>query len=295
MAVATALAVQGGFTVAAAVIAGRNRARAGLSILCAIGALASPLLLPPNPLLRFLAAMAALAVLFRAVDLARDSRDWTLAYRLWLFIAAVDVRRIKRIERRFETTRFLKFFGYLGLAALGYWIAYHLAPTAGPVGAWPVRWLGGAVLIYGIADAGNHGVTALYAVGGMRIPLQHDAPVRALSVGAFWSQHYNLNVSDWLSRNVLRPLARRRRAGIGLGVAFFVSALLHMWLAWVPLDLPLALSMGAFFLVQGGLIGIERAIGQRHWPAVLRRIWTLSWMLVTCPLFVEPFLCIVEG
>ena len=107
------------------------------------------------------------------------------------------------------------------------------------------------VFIYGIADFAGLGTTTLYAANGMRIPRQHHAPILATSVGAFWSRHYNLNVSDWLSRNFYRPLARRGLPLAGLALAFCVSAIFHVWLAYVPLDVPMALSMGAFFLLQG--------------------------------------------
>ena len=118
------------------------------------------------------------------------------------------------------------------------------------------------MFIYGVADAVCQGTSAVYALGGMRIPPQHHAPILAPSVGAFWAKHYNRNVSDWLRRNVYTGLARRSPLA-GLAAAFAVSALLHVWLAYVPLDVPMALSMGASSR-RDGLVHLAIAAGAHH-------------------------------
>jgi hypothetical protein len=95
---------------------------------------------------------------------------------------------------------------------------------------------------------------------------------------------------------VHRPVARIGQPRLGLAAAFGFSAAFHMWLSWVPLDAPMALSMGAFFLAQGVAVVIERSFsGFRRLPELVRRAWTLAWVLLPSPLFVEPFLRILEG
>ncbi len=112
-----------------------------------------------------------------------------------------------------------------------------------------LRWLGGALLIYGAADAANALTVTLLAAGGVRAPLQHRAPALARSVREFWAQRWNLNVQAWLARHAFRPLARRGHPRLGITAGFVLSALLHFWLVAAPLGLRWALPMAGFFLL----------------------------------------------
>jgi hypothetical protein len=257
-------------------------------------ALVSALWIPPeHTLVRFLVAILGFVVAMRTVDLLRDRRRWSWRDRLWLFTAVVDVRNIEAMPPRRDPMRWWVVLAYAGLATLGWEIAH--VDALGSLG-WATRYAGGAMFIYGIADAACGLTVEAHAVRGLKVPPQHHAPILATSVGAFWSQHYNLNVSDWIGRHIHRPIARMGRRRWALAAAFAFSAAFHMWLAWVPLDVAMAASMAAFFLVQGAAVLLERTLSRwRHWPARLRRAWTLAWVLIPSPLFVEPFLRIIEG
>lgn len=127
------------------------------------------------------------------------------------------------------------------------------------------------------------------------MPVLHRAPILAKSVGAFWSRHYNLTVSRWLARHIARPLASRHGARIGLAGAFLASAILHVGFALPSVELPLAMTMGAFFLVQGIFILVERSFSVfSRLPTPLQRVFTVSLLLLSSPLFVEPLLRMIE-
>ncbi len=280
----------------AAVYTARDRFSPVLVTVAAIGGLCCGLLVPAElTLVRFIIATSGFALVMRVVDLWVDRR-WPLPMRLWLCAALVDVREIELIRPTLDRRRLVAVVLYAVLAGAGWWLSHGLAERFdGPL-AWALRWGGGVVLIYGIADAACQLVVLAYARLGYRIPEQHHAPILATSVGRFWSRHYNLNVGAWLSRHFHQPLRRRGRPRLGLLAAFAFSTLFHVWLAWVPLDLPLAASMGAFFVVQGLLVVVERSWPRfRSWPVSARRAWTIGWIVVSSPLFVEPFLRILEG
>ena len=81
-----------------------------------------------------------------------------------------------------------------------------------------------------------------------------------------------------------------------MAAAFTVSAALHVYCALPPLGPAWAGVMGAFFLVQGAAVVLERATGAPSgWPRPAQHAWTLVWLLASSPLFVEPFLRAVEG
>lgn len=271
--------------VTAAVIATGPRFRTWLAVIAGAGATLSGLLVPAeHGFARFLFTAMGFVVVMRIFDLQIDRRTWSTRMRVWLFTGVVDIRDARPIPRRIDPWPLLAIALYLALAGVGWWLARDL---------W--RWGGGVLVIYGLADAVCGLAVPLYAAFGWRIPRQHRAPILATSVSGFWSTHYNLNVSRWLARHFHRPLARRGRARLGVLLAFGVSALVHAIIAWVCLDLPMALAWFAFFGVQGIAAALERS-----WPAfatlpvLARRAWTIAWLLLPSPLFVEPFLRILE-
>ncbi len=262
-----------------------------VTVLCAIGSIITPAFVSGPPLLRFIVATAGTLAAFRSLDLTRDRRHWPLHQRLWLATSMLDIRRLKPIPPRLSGRGLALTVAFTGLAAAGYALAFWVAPRTDAPRL--MRWLGGVLFIYGVADTFNHGATTLFCAVGQRPARLHHAPILALSVGAFWSRHYNLSVSDWLGRHFHRPWARRGHSRLGLALAFIVSAAFHAWLAYVPLDATMAVLMGVFFLVQAVAILLEQRLGQARWPRAARHIWTVTWMLGSAPLFVEPFLRIV--
>ncbi len=268
---------------------GRRPRRLGL-VLAAPLALLAPLAVPDElTLVRFVLSIASVILVMGLVDLVRHGAGLSWWGRIALLTTFVDLRVARPCRPGLDPhdRRIAAVHG--GVAVLG-WAMASASILLGP-GAIVLRWLGGVVLVYGTAETVTRGVRLLYSALGRRVPLLHDQPIRAASVSAFWSRHYNRPVSGWLARNVQRPVARRIGGRAGLVAAFVVSTALHAWLAWVALDVTAAAMMGAFFLVQGGVVLLEGTwAGWRALSSRLRRVWTLGWLLVSAPLFVEPFL-----
>lgn len=274
-----------------AACAGKGGARKALSLLLAAVAFASPLWFTDvGPFPRVMLALAGLLVAFRAIDLARDRRVWPLSKRLWLYTAILDVRAAVREPVAGGFTLVAQAVAYVALGAGGWLVLTELAPMLSGTPAQLVRSLGAVILVYGVADAAGKISVGTYAMLGYRVPPQHRAPILATSIGAFWSQHYNLNISAWLARNIYLPLARRRHLRLGQAAAFAFSALFHAWLVYVALDLEAAAWWGVFFLIHGAAVALEGTVRQQRWPTPLRRIWTVAILLVTSPLFTEPML-----
>jgi hypothetical protein len=282
-------------TVSAALVAGSSRARTIGGIALSVPALASPLLLPETPsLLRFTIAMGGLLVFFRAVDLARDRRRHGPRTRLWLFTALVDVREARR-EPVCATRRTLASgVAHVVLGALGATLIVAWGRDTGEMPNTLMRVLGGVILVYGIHGATGDFLTAAYASAGIRIPEQYRPPILARSVGAFWSRHYNLNVSRWLASNVQRPIVRAGRPRWGTPAAFAVSALFHAWLLWVTLeDLEATLYFALFFVLMGVFAALEIPLRVNGWPRAAQHVWTSGVLVAASPLFLDPFLRIL--
>ena len=71
------------------------------------------------------------------------------------------------------------------------------------------------------------------------------------------------------------------------------SAGLHLWVAALPLGLRGGVTMASFFLVQALALALERRLGIARRPPLLRRAWTITIVVASSPLFVEPMLQIL--
>jgi hypothetical protein len=272
---------------------GHSARRRALALGIALGGQAIPFLLPPE--WRFLRAaytMAAFVSLLRVIDLWRDPKTHPVHERVWLLTALFDTRRVKRTQPLFEWQRFAKIAPFVALMGASFSLTCSI-DSYGP-SRW-LRWLAGALFVYAMLDAAARTADASYRAAGIVIPKQHDNPVLARSVSEFWSKRWNINVHDWLRRHCYMPLARAGWPVAGIVAGFVVSAFLHAWLVWVPLDLYWAIPMGLFFVSQAALIGLERLIRVRRWPRIAQHGWTVLAVLGPSPLFVEPFLRILHS
>lgn len=254
-------------------------------VVVAFATLAMPWLVPVEfPLARAAVVHSTLFTVMRAIDLARDPTPRSLAWR-WLFLLSIaDLRKVEPMRPTLDVVAIRATVAYFVLAAVGVALVQH---------GW--RWVGGVVLIYAAADCAQACLRALAAALGKRVPILHRVPLAATSVRAFWSRHWNLTVSWWLRDHVAEPLRRAGRPVFGLVAAFVVSAAVHLWLVFVPIGLGPAITMAAFFVVQGILAALEGPLHVRRWPKGARHVWTLAALLVPSPLFVEPFIQVVIG
>lgn len=275
---------------ASAVAFAKSPGRAALS---AVLALTSFLLAPLGegpPMARGMLAMAGLLAPIRWVDLIRDRLAQPVWLRMWFFTTPFDVRRVVRAPPQLETRQLAIIVGFWALFGAGLAAAAHVGPPTTPV-AWALRWLAGAVVVYAMVDATSRLIALGYRAAGFRIPAMHDNPILSRTLVEFWGERWNRAVHGLLHQHCFQPLARRRRARLGVAAAFVASALLHAWLVGVALrDVRMTAVMTAFFLVQGVLMLLERALGVARWRPALGRAWTIGWMLLTTPMFVEPLL-----
>ncbi len=279
--------------VASAMVFQRRGPRAIAALCVALLSFLTPLFTAAPPLVLTLMAMFGFLAPIRWLDLWRDRRDHPAWLRVWLFASPFDVRRVVPMPRALERRRLALALVFVLLFAASFAALEQLGPTPGS-GPY-LRWLIGAVLVYVMVDGVASLLVVVYHALGLRLPELHRAPILSRSVSEFWSERWNRSVHGILDQHCFRPLARKRRALLGIGAAFVASGLLHAWLVLVPLrDLWLTLSMSGFFLAQGLLVLFERKLGVQRWRPLPGHTWTVGWMVVTTPLFVEPMLRILE-
>lgn len=268
----------------------RSQARAAVSGVFALASLVLPLAAEGPPMALGMLAMASLLAPFRWLDLMRDRRAHPAWLRVWFWVTPFDVRRAGRIPPRFEPRQLAAIVGFLALFGAALAVVAHVGAPAAALD-WTVRWLAGAVVVYAMVDATVRLITVGYQAAGFRIPAIHDNPILSRTLAEFWGVRWNQAVHGLLLDHCFRPLARRRLARLGVFAAFVGSALLHAWLVFSALrDVRMTAVMSAFFVVQGLLVLLERVLRVGRWRSSLARAWTIGWMLVTTPMFVEPLL-----
>lgn len=245
---------------------------------------------PEHSAVRLLTAMATVMVVLRSVDLYADRRSWSPGRRVWLMLSIWDSRRATFDDPQLDGRALVRALGSSALAiALGVSLQTVSTSIAGPTRL-PLRWLLGAALVYAVFDALHAAMIGLHRAFGVIVPPFHHDPILSRSVGELWGTRWNMIVHEALARHLFRPLARRRRPWLGVAASFLASALLHAWLMLAALGAPAAISMGAYFLVQGVLLALERRLGVTRWRSGLRRTWTVVAVVAPSPLFVEPLI-----
>jgi hypothetical protein len=271
-----------------ALSAGPSSRRQLYSLPSLLACLLLPLLAPLPPLSRALLACLGMLGLLKILQLDFEAR-WGAHHPLWHGLSPFDVSKVRRADTRFDA----RLLGMLLLHAL--LLAAVVAGLAWmPAAGWPLRpaWrlLLGAALVYTAMETATEGLRFAHRLTGLDVPPIQRAPVLSRSVGEFWSRRWNRPVSDWLNEYVFLPLARRRRARLGLLAAFAASAAFHAWLYFVALGAAAAASVAGFFLLQAPVVMLETKLRVARWPTLAARAWTLAWLLVSSPLFVEPLL-----
>ncbi|KIG17066.1 hypothetical protein DB30_03663 [Enhygromyxa salina] len=256
----------------------------------------APLLLPPAWIVgRTILAVVVTVSLGRALDLARRPGGLSFWGRVWMLTALFDVRAVRRCSSRYDMAEIGWFAGHLVLAAGSWFAVFGLAPDLEGACRWALRWSCGLVLCYACIETVHALVLMIYRGFGLGFPRINDRPILSTTLSEFWGRRWNRAVSGWLHDNLFLPLARRRRAKLGICAAFAASTALHFWFAWVPLDRFAGALMASFFVVHGVGLLLERRAGVVGWPPSARRVWTAAWIAVPSPLFVEPALRLLAG
>ncbi len=291
LAPALALALALALAAALATTGSRLRRRGGLVL--GLAALLPAWLLPADaPLLRGLLALVAFSWVMRVADLVRIA-EMSAARRVLHVFSVVDSRRLRASPPRPAWGALLRGVGWLALAlvASGGLVVHEPGP--------PLRWGLGLVLVYAAIEALYALLAFAYRALGFATPPLHVLPIASRSVQELWGARWARPISDWLHETFFRPYARRRRPMTGVLLAFGVSAAFHAYCVWVALGLTEGLGMAActtaYFVLQGMIMGAERAIGVRDWAVLPARVWTVGWMVGASPLFIEPLMRVLVG
>jgi hypothetical protein len=272
-----------------ACVVGGSRVRRWAGVGVALSSMLLPWGMPPGyPLTRGVFALILTIGCMRVGDLRRG--QWSLARRLRHVVSVVDSRRLVPGPPRLLGRNLVSGLLWLALALLGY-RGLELRLGEGPV-FWVVRWGTCGVLTYSAVSAGYALWEAAYVAFGLATQTLHRAPILSRSVQELWGERWALPVTAWLGETFFRPFARRRRPVLGALLAFTASAAFHAYAVWVALGFEEGATMAglmfAYFVVQAGVMGIERTVGVRSWVPWAGHVWTVSMMVVTAPLFLEP-------
>jgi hypothetical protein len=225
----------------------------------------------------------------RAVDLFRDRRSHPVAQRIWHMFSPADSRLLHHAPRSFDGRALGAAIAWLATSLVGLGGACLAAQAPSPA-SWLLRWMGGLLCAYGFVEALWSGTTGLYRLAGFTTPVLHDNPVASRSVRQLWGERWSRPVNIWIHANVFKPCVRRGFPRAGLVAGFLTSAVLHAYAIFVGIGAGMALVMLAYFFVQGLLVLLERPLGVQRWSGVAAHAWVLTVMVLTSPLFVEPFL-----
>lgn len=157
-----------------------------------------------------------------------------------------------------------------------------------------LRWLAGGFAVLAFAEMATTTLPLVTRLFGVAVPQLMQSPHMARSVGDFWTKHWNIGASEIFRQRIFKPVSRFDTRAALIAV-FAISGLAHAMLAQFALQRwGIALLCGAFFLVQPPLIGMERLLKIRRWPAIAAHAWTIAMLAAASPLFVEPSLQVVE-
>lgn len=271
------------------------RAQRLFAVLVAALALGIPRIVPPVPWARAAIALGLVMTFLRTIDLARERKTRSLAFRILHVAIPFDTRRVHPSPTaRASLHEVPKILLYFALTVL----AVALVKAAGPFDpgatrALALRWSAGLVLAYAVTEVAYRGIEEVIRALGFDVYAFHRTPAAALSVKEFWGERWNRTVMAVLREHCLRPLAKRGYVRLGLLAAFVASAVLHAYLAIVSVGIVMALVTFAYFVVQGVAVLFEIAIRVDKRTRFVRRVWTLAFMIATSPLFVEPALRVI--
>jgi Membrane bound O-acyl transferase family len=268
----------------------RGYAALGLSL----ASLTAPWFAPSGSLLRAAVGLYLLWTCTKVLDMIRDPRPWSPYFRwLWMLVLH-DLRRdgLARGRARPELRLGLlaTALGAIGVTLVSLHVAMVEAEPLARLPRWLLRQGAGMLACYAGVEGALRSFELVYRCLGSRPPRLHAHPILSLSLAEFWGRRWNRVVGHWLFATFYRPFALAGRATAGVVAAFLGSALLHLYFTWAAIGLRWSLVMASFFVLQVPLVLLEAKLGQARWPAPWRRLWTVGWLVLAAPLFVEPTL-----
>ena len=255
------------------------------TILFSFGLILASCFVTGTPTIRALCAFIPIMILIVGVELTTTAVEHNVRNR--------ERWRIRRTQidpvQIFQKLLLILLHGIIGWTALI--VLFHTVHPKN-LAAELLRFGGGVVLLYSAAAIIAEVVSVLFLGAGYSFPCPHRTPIAARTVGEFWNRRWNILVSAWLHTYILLPVARRRDASLGIFCAFLVSGLFHGWPILLGLGIWPALTMTAFFVIQGFAVLAENRLRIHTWPVPIARLWTWIILLAPSPLFFDPGLCL---
>lgn len=270
--------------------------RRATAVLVAGAALPVPYFAPVDyPTYRAFVALGGLWCLARVVELIRARGPIPPGRRAWHAIGLVDTLHVRRMAPTVDMpalTRLLVCAPLVVVGLAGVCSSSQLLSGAPRLAG---RWAMGALFAYAAVEVVVSVVILAYAALGIDPRPLHDDPIRSKTITEFWGRRWNRAVHRFLKQTFFVPVARRGYTELGMALSFLVSAFIHFAFMLPAVGAFWAGMMGAFFLLQLPFLWAERALGVARWPTPLARTWTLTLLLASSPLFVEPLLQIVDA
>lgn len=248
-----------------------------------------------SPVTRFLCACGGVVAVFRNLDLYRNPRNWSAARRAAHMLSVIDSRSFQRVRPHIDRMSWVRVVGFGLLTATTAWFLRHSGTDANAISDRLIRWSLAAVWAYCSAETLLAVILALLHLGGVEVPKLHDNPILSRTLREFWGCRWNLVVHRMLVDHCFRPLMRRTSVSAAVFGTFVASAAFHFWVTLAPAGLGQAGSMATFFLIQATLTSLEQPINVQRWHHALQRAWTVSCVLLSLPLLLEPLLRIAFG
>lgn len=273
--------------VAAALVAGQAAWRRSAAAICLVAAFAIAFQRGLSPVTREVLTFAGLVGVLKCTQIATSNpAQWTPGKRVWSAFVFFDVRRARPVRDAWDVAMLWKVALYPVLLVASVWVPLH-SSVSGPV-AWALEMACGLVFAYVLLDFAVQCLRLAHRLVGLDIGELHRDPILARSLTEFWSERWNLPVTDWLHEFFFRPWSRGGHPLAGLAAAFAASAALHFWLFYAAANLQAGLMGLAFFLVQVPALILERRWRVRRWPQWAARTWTIGFVLAASPLLIIP-------
>ena len=272
-----------------AVVAGPSAARRAAAILIAGCGLGIVRIVPSDEVLaRGILAVGSCFLFLRMFDVVAEARRPALQ-RLALACCVLDPRGFVAVKPSVSGPLVARGLAFLVLA-IAAWQAASSARGREEWWAGAGGFVAGLSLLYAGLEVADAAFRSGYLLAGWRAPAVQRDPVVSRSLAEFWGRRWNRVVGGMLFRWFFRPVARRGSAALGVMAAFTASGLLHSGPTLVALDLGAAVQMQGFFMLHGGLVLLERALGVARWPSWAAHGWVVTMMLGMGWLFVGPAL-----
>lgn len=266
-----------------------RRARGGAGLLLCVALLLLPAMIGAQwPLERAIAAMFTGTFVVKMYDVYRGSSLGTIpsGRRYMLFLAIPFCHVYRRwddapAQPRAACLRRLGRGAFLGASAT----AALLILDFGALGriSFLLEHAVRITLIFAACAGGANAVFALYCMGGGRGWPMFENFFAARTPAEFW-RHYNITVTQYMFENVFRRAGGARAPIRATLAAFFVSGVLHEYIADIAVCGVQGLQM-AFFMVQGLAVAATQRLRPRGPSAAIGIAATAAFMLVSSLLF----------